>query len=95
MWAVKKLGLIEFMHDYPARTKEEICITGSSIYYNLLLRMNNVFQLFGAIGAKTGPIETNSHPEGVHLESVSAPKSNTDAFAGTAPVESSKDTMVR
>lgn len=95
VWAVKKLGLIEFMGDYPAKTKEEICITGFSVYYNMLLRINNVFQFFGAIGAKTGPIDTNTSATGVQLENVQAPKSNVDSFAGTTPIEPSRDTMIR
>jgi hypothetical protein len=95
VWAVTKLGLLEFMGDYSAETKEEICITGFSVYYNWLLRMNNVFQVFGAIGAKTGPIETDMNNTNVQMENVSAQKSDVRSAVGTVPVESSKDTMIR
>lgn len=96
IWAVKKLGFLEFMGDYSAETKEEICITGCSVYYNTLLRMNNVFQFFGAIGAKTGPIETDTNDTDTQLESIPVQKSNMDAsIAGVAPMGPSKDTTVR
>jgi hypothetical protein len=95
VWAVTKLGLLEFMGDFSAETKEEICITGFSVYYNWLLRMNNVFQVFGAIGAKTGPIETNANNANIQVENVSAQKSDVSSVVGNAPVEFSKDTMIR
>lgn len=56
VWAVKKLGFIEFMSDKandPA-AREEIVVIGLTIYYTMLLRMNNIFQLFGAAFAKPG-----------------------------------------
>jgi hypothetical protein len=95
VWAVTKLGLLEFIGDYSAKTKEEICITGFSVYYNWLLRMNNVFQVFGAIGAKTGPIETDTNNANVQAEKVSAQKSDIISAAGTVPVESSRDAIIR
>jgi hypothetical protein len=79
IWAVSKLGFLEFMGDYSAETKEEICITGISVYYNTLLRMNNVFQFFGALGAKTGPIQTDASATDVQLESDPARKADMDA----------------
>ena len=95
IWAVSKLGFLEFMGDYSAETKEEICITGCSVYYNTLLRMNNVFQVFGAVGRKVGPIQTATSPTSGQLEDVPVNKSNRDSLAGNNPVEPSRDTMVR
>jgi hypothetical protein len=95
IWAVSKLGFLEFMGDYSAETKEEICITGCSVYYNTLLRMNNVFQFFGAIGAKTGPIKTDTNAADVQLESRAVQTSTVGSLAGTGSIEPSKDTMVR
>lgn len=95
IWAVTKLGFLEFMGDYSAETKEEILITGCSVYYNTLLRMNNVFQVFGAVGGKVGPIQTATSPTSGQLEDVPVNKSNRDSLAGNNPVEPSRDTIVR
>ena len=95
IWCISKLGFLEFMGDYSAETKEEICITACTVYYNTLVRMNNVFQFFGAFGAKTGPIQTDTSATDGQLESTPAHKSTMDSVAGTAPSEPSKDTMVR
>lgn len=93
VWAYKKLGLIEFQGDYSQRTKEEILITGFTVYYNFLLRANNVFQLFGAIGAKTGPLDANQ--DAVQMQSVSAQKAEPEPYADPVPVKASKDTTIR
>ncbi|KAF2159378.1 hypothetical protein M409DRAFT_60845 [Zasmidium cellare ATCC 36951] len=56
VWAVRKLGFIELMGEKagdPA-AREEITVVGLTIYYTMLLRMNNIFQLFGAVAAKPG-----------------------------------------
>jgi hypothetical protein len=97
IWAVSKLGFLEFMGDYSAETKEEICITACSVYYNTLLRMNNVFQFFGAIGAKTGPIQTNdAGATDVQLKSNPAHKAaDMDTAAYSTSVEPSKNRVVR
>lgn len=92
VWCYKKLGLIEFQGNYSQRAKEEILITGFTVYYNMLLRVNNVFQLFGAMGAKTGPLDANS-ADSVPMQNVSAqkPEPHTDP----EPVKLSNDTIVR
>ena len=95
VWAYKHVGIIEFMGDFSQLAKEEICITGCSVYYNTLLRMNNVFQLFGAMGAKTGPIKTDSNATNVQLESRAIQKSDMGSLAGSTSVEPSKDVAVR
>lgn len=67
---VKKLGIIEFMGEYSAKTKEEITITAITVYYNFWLRFNNIFQLGGAMFSKVGPLDAND-PNGVQMENVS------------------------
>lgn len=94
VWAYKKLGLVEFMGNYPARTKEEICITGFTVYYNTLLRMNNLFQFFGAMGAKTGPLDPNGSGAEIPLQNSPAKQPGANAQADVLPLESSKGTTV-
>jgi hypothetical protein len=77
VWAYKHIGIIEFMGDFSQLAKEEICITGCTVYLNFLQRANNLFQLFGAIGAKTGPLDANS-PD-VQTQSAPVPKINNDS----------------
>jgi hypothetical protein len=99
LWAVTKLGFLEFMGDYSAEIKEEILITGFSVYYNTLWRANNFFQLFGAIGGKVGPIETDTDSttstKDIQLEDRPVHNPNVGASTGIAPMESSKNAMVR
>ena len=100
IWAVRKLGFLEFMGDYSAETKEEICITGCSVYYNTLIRMNNIFQIAGAIGGKVGPIDqtatgSTTSTKDSQLEDHPIKSSSADTLAGPNPIKPSKDTMVR
>jgi hypothetical protein len=76
VWAYKRIGIIEFMGDFSQLAKEEICITGCTVFLNFLQRVNNVFQLFGAIGAKTGPLDANS-PD-IQMQSAPSQKINND-----------------
>jgi hypothetical protein len=60
VWAVNKLGNIEFL-GLKANTqaaREEIVITGLTLYYCMLLRSTNILSFFGAIFARPGPIES-------------------------------------
>lgn len=60
VWAVKKLGKIEFMGpkaEDPA-AREEIMVTGMTLFYCMLLRTTNVLSFFGAIFARPGAIKT-------------------------------------
>lgn len=66
---VKKLGIIEFMGEYSAKTKEEITITAITVYYNFWLRFNNIFQLGGAMFSKVGPLDARA-PNSVQMENV-------------------------
>lgn len=58
-WALKKMGSIEFIgpkaHDPAAR--EEILVVGLTLFSCMLLRINNIFNFFGAIFARPGPLE--------------------------------------
>ena len=95
IWAVSKLGFLEFMGDYSAETKEEICITACSVYYNTLLRMNSVFRFFGAIVAKTGPIQQDARATDVRLDSNPVHKADMDTHAYSSSVEPSNNVVVR
>lgn len=77
VWAVTKIGLIEFMGNYSDKTKEEIVITGVTVYYNMLSRMNSLLQVGGAIFAKTGPLDAHSGEE--PTQSASGPESSAAA----------------
>lgn len=94
VWAYKKLGLVEFMGNYSAKAKEEICITGFTVYYNTLLRMNNLFQFFGAMGAKTGPLDPNASGTEIPLQSKTSKQPDSNAQANVVPLEASKGTTV-
>jgi hypothetical protein len=56
VWAVKKVGRIEFLG--PKATNEaarqEIVIVGFTLFYLMLLRMNSLLSFFGAIFSKPG-----------------------------------------
>lgn len=59
VWALKKLGSIEFLGsragDVAAR--EEILVVGMTLYYTMLVRTGSVLSLFGAVFSNPGPIE--------------------------------------
>lgn len=65
-WALKKMGSIEFIgpkaNDPAAR--EEILVVGLTLFSCMLLRINNIFNFFGAIFARTGPLEKESSSAG-------------------------------
>ena len=93
VWAYKKVGLIEFMGDYSQLAKEEICITGMTIYLNWLQRINNIFQVFGAIGAKTGPLDANNGADVHQMQNSPAQRSNN--AAAEIPADPVRDTTIR
>ncbi|KAJ5959914.1 uncharacterized protein N7479_007064 [Penicillium vulpinum] len=55
-WGVTKIGKIEFSgpkaNDRAAQ--EEIMVTGITLFYCMMLRCNNIFNLFGAVFARPG-----------------------------------------
>lgn len=83
------------MDNYPARAKEEICITGFTVYYNWLLRMNNVFQVFGAMGAKIGPLDPHAGGANIQMQNNPSKQPDEDAHASFIPNESSTTTPAR
>lgn len=55
IWAVKKVGNIEFLGPKAGSeaAREEILVTGLTLFYCMMLRMNNVLSLFGAVFHRT------------------------------------------
>lgn len=80
VWAVRKLGFVEFMGERAEdpRAREELTIIGLTIYYTMLLRMNNIFQLFGAIAAKPGYPKGEKGEEGIEMGTPEAVASGAD-----------------
>ena len=81
------------MADYSDRTKEEITITGITVYYNMISRVNNPFQLGGALFAKTGPLDANAAD--VRMQNVSAQKIDAQANAAADQPASNDAAVVR
>jgi hypothetical protein len=57
MWAVKKLGQIEFMGEETATNealREELMVMGLTLYYEMMYRINSVLALFGAVISRPG-----------------------------------------
>ena len=82
-----QLGFIEFMGDKatdPA-AREEIVVVGLTIYYTMLLRMNNIFQLFGAVAAKPGyPKNENEDEHEMYAPEATSSSRDVDVDAKTA-----------
>jgi hypothetical protein len=90
VWAYKHIGIIEFMGDFGQLAKEEICVTGCTVYLNFIQRANNIFQVFGAIGAKTGPLDAND----ADVQKQSSPVQKVDS-GPEGTTASTGDTMIR
>lgn len=62
VWAVNKVGNIEFLglKANSQAAREEIVITGLTLFYCILLRSTNILSFFGAIFARPGPIESEA-----------------------------------
>lgn len=58
VWGVHDLGSVEFMEPekITEAMRDEIVITGTMIYQQMLLRTTNIFNLVGAGFSKTGPV---------------------------------------
>ncbi|KIW59503.1 hypothetical protein PV05_03947 [Exophiala xenobiotica] len=63
IWAIRKLGGFEFMGPKAdsRELREEIIVTGLTLFYLMFLRANNILSLVGAVFARPGPLEA---PEG-------------------------------
>ncbi|KAL5337607.1 hypothetical protein BJX70DRAFT_227371 [Aspergillus crustosus] len=59
IWGVKKIGLIEFADGrgvaLSEEMRDEIVVTGMTLFYCMWLRVNNIFSLFGSIFHKPKP----------------------------------------
>ncbi|KAL2839003.1 hypothetical protein BJY01DRAFT_219603 [Aspergillus pseudoustus] len=57
IWGVKKIGYVEFMDDRPLtdEMRDEIVVTGVTLFYCMWLRVNNIFSLFGSAFHSTPP----------------------------------------
>jgi hypothetical protein len=59
IWAVSKIGFIEFLGEKKddVSCREEIVVTGLTLFYCMMLRTNNFFNLFGSVFGRVGPIK--------------------------------------
>jgi hypothetical protein len=62
IWAIRKLGSFEFMGPKAdsVELREEILVTGLTLFYCMFLRCNSILSLVGAVFARPGPIETET-----------------------------------
>jgi hypothetical protein len=59
IWALKKIGYIEFLGseaDISDAAREEIVVTALTLFYCMIIRCNNILNLFGAIISKPGKV---------------------------------------
>ncbi|CAO1603166.1 hypothetical protein XANCAGTX0491_006758 [Xanthoria calcicola] len=59
LWALKKIGYIEFLGDKATSeaARDEIVVTGLTLMYCMILRTTSLLSFFGAIFARPGPIK--------------------------------------
>ena len=59
IWAVRKLGGFEFTGPKAdsVELREEIIVTGLTLFYCMFLRCNSILSLVGAVFARPGPLE--------------------------------------
>jgi hypothetical protein len=59
IWALKKIGNIEFMGEKAGdeRCREEILIVGMTLFYCMVLRSSSLLSFFGAIFARPGHVK--------------------------------------
>lgn len=59
LWAVKKIANIEFLgpKSSSVAARDEIVVTGLTLYFCMLLRLNSLLSFFGAIFTRPGPIK--------------------------------------
>ena len=56
LWGVKKLGYCEFLSDMSDDMREEIIVTGGTLYLCIAYRFSSPLALLGALFTKPGPI---------------------------------------
>lgn len=59
IWGVKRLGYIEFLGPKAtsAAARDEIVVTGLTLFYTMIIRTCSIWKFFGAVFARTGPIK--------------------------------------
>ncbi|TVY71257.1 hypothetical protein LSUE1_G007152 [Lachnellula suecica] len=73
IWALRKLGNIEFMGPKAlnsAAAREEILVMGMTLYYCMAMRMNNPLSLLGAVFSSPGQLEKDKSTSGSELTEV-------------------------
>ncbi|KAF5023543.1 hypothetical protein F66182_4410 [Fusarium sp. NRRL 66182] len=58
-WSLHQVGNIEFLGPKAndAAAREEILVTGLTLCYQMVIRMSSILPLFGAMFARTGPLD--------------------------------------
>lgn len=54
IWGVKRIGNVEFLEPTSDAARDEIVVVGLTLFYCMVLRMNNVLSLFGAVFSRPG-----------------------------------------
>ncbi|KAL8940792.1 MAG: hypothetical protein Q9216_002618 [Gyalolechia sp. 2 TL-2023] len=62
LWGVKKIGNIEFLgpKSTSVAARDEIVVTGLTLFYTMIIRTSSLLSFFGAIFARTGPIKDSA-----------------------------------
>ncbi|KIW14906.1 hypothetical protein PV08_07691 [Exophiala spinifera] len=66
VWALRKFGQFEFLGEKASNSvalRDELVVTGFTLFYLMYLRTNNIFSLVGAAIAKPGPIDIEKEKE--------------------------------
>jgi hypothetical protein len=69
IWAMKQVGNIYFEKsesNIEEKLRDEVVVTGLTILYVMMSRMNNPLNLLGSAFAKPGKVEGNEGAEGVN-----------------------------
>lgn len=70
MWALKQVGNFYFEKtkgELRERQRDEVVVTGLTLLYVMMTRMNNPLNLVGSLVAKTGKIEGSNEARGMEL----------------------------
>ncbi|KAF4443783.1 hypothetical protein FACUT_1064 [Fusarium acutatum] len=64
-WSLNNIGCIEFLGPKASdpAVREEILVTGMTLFYQMVLRATNVLSLGGAIFARPGPLDKEAAPK--------------------------------
>lgn len=70
--------------------KEEVLVTGFTLYYCMLVRMNNLGSFFGAFFAKPGPVDVAEETERARLVQEKRLATNSQVELDETPAEGAK-----